>query len=1166
MLLIAGEWERRREMLSGLAGVPTAYIPGVLTAAGTVVAFGTVYAAYVLYGFIGAPLAFLLLGAVALATLAAALIHGPALAGLGLAGAYVTPALVASETPNYWALVIYLAIVSAAALALASARRWRWLAIASVVLGVLWTFPGIGDPAALPAHLFHVAAGLALVAIFVVSGLLFGPDIAPGEIEFESSGAARRLSRRRRRAGLCHVARSRWRWLVSRRWSRQRWQSPGGPKRRRSRCRRPPCSCSCCSSNGRCGATAPPTCCVAIPFARDEHLPDPVHLAIGAGLGVLFGVAGLRVQGRSSQALISIAWSASGALLPILLLMTLYWAATNGFERALAFALAGLATAFLYSAATESLMRRPPRPGSATAAALYATAAVAALALTLTFSFDRGWLSVGLALMVPGIAWVHLRRPLPVLRSLAAVLVAVVTARTLWEPRIIGEALGSTPILNWLLYGYGVPAGAFWLAGFLLRRRGDDGATRTAESGAIVFTVLLFFLEIRHFLNGGDIYRPSSGLTEVALQVSVAVALAIGLERVRERTRSIVHNIGAVAVAGFAVVAALAGLMLVRNPLWTGIDVGGPFANLLLLAYLLPAALFAILERITQASRGPAYRTMIGGMSVGLAFLYLSLEVGRLYRGPVLTPTGIGDAEFYTYRLSGSLMPSASSRRAGSRGMPRTRTAPSRSPASLSSCWQEGLFADHDLTADGADVGGLFVNLMAPAFLAPALLLAFFAVRERRPERAPFRAAAETAAVALGLVYLTLELMRFYRGPVLSAAAMSDAEYYTYPILWLVYAIGLAELRRWTQSVVLEWATLAIAGIAALAIAAGLDLFVGRNLVTDGADVGGLFLNLTALAYLLPAVLFAVLAAREQRPERARFRGAAEIAAIVLTFGYLTLEVTRFYRGPILSAIGMSDAEFYTYPVLWLAGAIALSELRRWTQSAVQDWAAGAIAGLAVFTIAIGWIAGRDLTTDGTDVGGLFLNLMVPAYLAPALLLTVLAELEERPERAIFRTAAEIGTLVLAVAFLSLELMRFYRGPILADVAMSDAEYYTYPLLWLACAVGLTGLWRRTRRTVHDIAAVALAGLAVATIGAGFLFGRNLWTDAADVGGLVLNAMLAGFLGTAVLVGILARGERRAERAWYRIGGAIVAVALMFLYLSLEVTRFHRGPVLAPAR
>ena len=209
-------------------------------------------------------------------------------------------------------------------------------------------------------------------------------------------------------------------------------------------------------------------------------------------------------------------------------------------------------------------------------------------------------------------------------------------------------------------------------------------------------------------------------------------------------------------------------------------------------------------------------------MSVGLAFLYLSLEVGRLYRGPVLTPTGIGDAEFYTYPVVW-LAYAVGLFEAGR----LTRNAAHENGAVAIAglallVLAGGFFADHNLTADGADVGGLFVNLMAPAYLAPALLLAFFAVREKRPERAPFRAAAETAAVALGLVYLTLELMRFYRGPVLSAAAMSDAEYYTYPILWLVYAIGLAELRRRTQSVVLEWATLAIAGLAVLAIAAGL--------------------------------------------------------------------------------------------------------------------------------------------------------------------------------------------------------------------------------------------------------------------------------------------------------------------------------------------------------
>ncbi len=86
-LIGGGEWTRRKERISGFAGLPTANIPSILTAAGTAVAYATVYAAYALYGFVDAALAFVLLGVVALATLAAALLHGPALAALGLVGA-----------------------------------------------------------------------------------------------------------------------------------------------------------------------------------------------------------------------------------------------------------------------------------------------------------------------------------------------------------------------------------------------------------------------------------------------------------------------------------------------------------------------------------------------------------------------------------------------------------------------------------------------------------------------------------------------------------------------------------------------------------------------------------------------------------------------------------------------------------------------------------------------------------------------------------------------------------------------------------------------------------------------------------------------------------------------------------------------------------------------
>jgi uncharacterized membrane protein len=61
-LVASGEWLRRQERQSGLVGLPAAHVPSILTAAGTTVAYATVYAAFALYGFLGPAAAFLLLG------------------------------------------------------------------------------------------------------------------------------------------------------------------------------------------------------------------------------------------------------------------------------------------------------------------------------------------------------------------------------------------------------------------------------------------------------------------------------------------------------------------------------------------------------------------------------------------------------------------------------------------------------------------------------------------------------------------------------------------------------------------------------------------------------------------------------------------------------------------------------------------------------------------------------------------------------------------------------------------------------------------------------------------------------------------------------------------------------------------------------------------------
>jgi uncharacterized membrane protein len=333
---------------------------------------------------------------------------------------------------------------------------------------------------------------------------------------------------------------------------------------------------------------------------------------------------------------------------PIAILVALYYRIA-GFDRSIPFATLTLLLAALAAYATEALDRRPPRPGIAASGAIFATGAVAALALALTMALDKGWLTVGLALMVPGIAWIAEKRPLPALRWLAAVIVALVLARVGWEPRIVGPDVGTTPIFNWLLYGYGIPAGAFWLAGYLMRRRADDAPARTIDAAAILFTVLLAFLEIRHFMNGGDIYRPMAGLAEAALQISVGLALVIGLERLRLRSHSIVHDIGALLMAAAVLIGIVLGLGLSDNPMVTGDPVGGPFFNLILLGYFLPALLVTVLALLSRGVRPQPYSAIAAVTAVALALLYLSLEVRRFYHGPVLTAGPTSDAEQYSY-------------------------------------------------------------------------------------------------------------------------------------------------------------------------------------------------------------------------------------------------------------------------------------------------------------------------------------------------------------------------------------------------------------------------------------------------------------------------------------------------------------------------------------
>src|SRR5262249_35753906 len=136
--------------------------------------------------------------------------------------------------------------------------------------------------------------------------------------------------------------------------------------------------------------------------------------------------------------------------------------------------------------------------------------------------------------------------------------------------------------------------------------------------------------------------------TEAAINVNAGLALTIGLERVRGRTGSIVHNVGALLIAAFTLLAILFELVAVAGPRFADTPMTSVCFNMILLGYGLPAVLAITLALIARTTRPLPYRVVAAITAVTLALFYLTLEVRRLFHGPILDGP-ISDAEQYSY-------------------------------------------------------------------------------------------------------------------------------------------------------------------------------------------------------------------------------------------------------------------------------------------------------------------------------------------------------------------------------------------------------------------------------------------------------------------------------------------------------------------------------------
>jgi uncharacterized membrane protein len=662
-LIAAAEYLRRKEKpVEGSS--QTAPVPAVLTGAGTVALFGSLYAAHALYSFIGPGVAFVLMGAVGLATMFAAALHGPALAGLGLIGALGAPLLVNSAEPNPWPAVPFVAVICSSAYGLARLRRWLWLAIAAAIGAAMWeglfllNLEGQNSIDFTLASLAHLVVEAALVIVaFALAPHLRVPQ---GEQHTDpiasealiACGAMACLAL----AAISRSAGSGPGWIVAAALVVAMLGLTGI---------RLPAVASASAAAGAVILAALATWgtyggLVVDPYSFFAQWPtmDAKRLFVSFGLISSLALGALSFLRLLRPAPLSFVKSAIyagvGALTPLGALSIIYLRLAH-FENntALAAVAAGVAAAMAVGAAIFRQRRAAEgSPALTLGLGALAAGAIAALSLGLVFELSEGTLTVALALAALGSAFVGDRLGIPALRWCVVGLGLAVAGRFVYEPRIVGDALGKTILFNWLLFGYGVPALAFGLAARIMRRAGEDAPVRVAQALSILCCALLLSFEIRHALNDGDPFAETSGLIEQGLFAVVGVLFSLVLMELNARRADPLYFFASLGFGALTLAQTIAGLLLWENPYFSGDAIeGGALFNGLIPGYCLPA-LAALILALRARGRPPEWRRKAAAaVAIALAFAYVNLELRRLFQGaPAISydsPTG--DGELYAY-------------------------------------------------------------------------------------------------------------------------------------------------------------------------------------------------------------------------------------------------------------------------------------------------------------------------------------------------------------------------------------------------------------------------------------------------------------------------------------------------------------------------------------
>ena len=668
-LIAVGDLIRRNALPKAEVLYANAMVPGILTAAGAISLFGAIYAAHGIYDFIGPTLAFLLLALTAFGVLGLSLLHGQALAGLGLAGSMVTPLLISTTAPSLWTLFLFLTVAQVATTLASRMKNWLIVpSIAQALLGI-WALIALIEPADITPITLSL---LAMIAAWVL--------IWPGATADDPAAPEARLSleaigRRMATGSLGLDITLSLAVLLPALAMLEHGPTASLPLFGFAAL----VAALAAAGSARYGAFWPSAIAAVgallgavvmsglinqaqillLGFGSDEtavaNLGGP-EMSIFLGLAAVFVLLGLAQMRRRHAAdpLFSTVWAAITAFLPVLL-AAITFVFYGVYARDWTHGLFAIGLGAVLLGACEFLYRQGALPGFRRGVDLLLFGSFAAFALALHAL--TGGIVTTILLALLGFAYLMATRrrtwnglPWIMVISLAGVLV-----RIAWDPTLVGsDSLSRTPILNPLLPGYGIPALLALLSAYQIRNWPAQRARHALQGLASLLGLLTIAILVRHAMNGGVLDASVPTIGEQSIYTLLVIGLSGILMTLDQRSPSPTFRFGSMLAGGIAIAQTLSLHLGALNPYFSGESTGGwPLINLLLIGYLLPGLAYAGLAYFARDKRPLPYVILLALSGAVLGFAWVTLSVRRFWQGEFIAYwKGFEQAETYSYSVA----------------------------------------------------------------------------------------------------------------------------------------------------------------------------------------------------------------------------------------------------------------------------------------------------------------------------------------------------------------------------------------------------------------------------------------------------------------------------------------------------------------------------------